>query len=111
MTGSVAIEHIAARPSWDCAACGQTWPCANAKVDLLQEFRDHTTALAVYLAGCMHDAACDLTAHGEPTPADLYSRFLGWISQRRPEQPPIVRPAPQAGHGPTSSGPKLHNKP
>ena len=73
------VEHIAARPSWDCGTCDQPWPCANAKTDLTDEFAGNSTALSVYLAGCFHDAMNDLTSRGEPTPADLYERFLGWI--------------------------------
>jgi hypothetical protein len=72
-------EHLSTRPSWDCVACGQPWPCANAKTMLLAEFRDFPSVLAIYMSSQMHEAFIDLTAHGPLPPADLYDRFLGWI--------------------------------
>jgi hypothetical protein len=72
-------EHLSIRPSWDCAVCGQPWPCANAKNRLLTEFTDFPSVLAIYMSSQMHEAFIDLTAHGPLPPADLYDRFLGWI--------------------------------
>jgi hypothetical protein len=77
-----AVGHLASRPSWNCFACEQPWPCANAKIYLVGEYTGNTTALQVYLAGCFHDALCDLTSHGERVPADLYERFLVWAVSR-----------------------------
>ncbi len=76
MTGA---EHMAARPSWDCSACDQPWPCANAKTNMLDEYAGNLTALTVYLAGCFQDATHELTSHGRSAPVDLYERFLGWM--------------------------------
>ena len=76
-------EHHSGRPSWDCRACGMPWPCANAKVDLAQEFQNFPSVLAIYMSAQMHDALNDLTAHGEPPPLDLYERFLAWVSRMR----------------------------
>jgi hypothetical protein len=79
MTTTVqSVEHLHARPDWDCRACKQPWPCANAKTKLLTEFREFPSVLTVYLYGQMYDAVVDLTAHGETVPADLYERFLSW---------------------------------
>ena len=72
-------EHMSTRPSWDCVACGHPWPCVNAKTDLLAEFQDFPSVLAIYMSSQMHEAFIDLTAHGSVPPADLYDRFLGWI--------------------------------
>ena len=73
------VEHLHARPAWDCRVCGQPWPCADAKTNLLTEFRGFPSVLTVYLSGQMYDALDDLTSHGEYTPADLYERFISWI--------------------------------
>ncbi len=71
--------HSGERPTWDCESCGQPWPCANAKEQLLQEFHGYPSVLAVYMSAQMCEAVLDLTAHGAEPPADLYERFLSWI--------------------------------
>ena len=76
-------EHVYARPSWDCAVCGQAWPCAIAKVELLEQYGRSRTALSIYLASCLHDAIDDAAAHGGRCPADLYDLMLGWIPARQ----------------------------
>ena len=72
------VEHLCGRPDWDCLICQQPWPCANAKTDLLTEFRNFPSVLAIYLSGQMNDAIDDLTSQGEPPPDDLYERFISW---------------------------------
>ena len=71
-------DHLHDRPAWDCRVCRQPWPCANAKSDLLQEFRSFPSVLTIYMSAQMYDALGDLTSRGEPTPPDLYERFLSW---------------------------------
>jgi hypothetical protein len=71
-------EHLYQRPTWDCRICENPWPCANAKSDLLAEFAKFPSVLQIYMSAQMHDALHELTAHGEPVPADLYQRFLSW---------------------------------
>ncbi|WP_306208987.1 hypothetical protein [Actinoplanes sp. RD1] len=80
MPGSSSTEHLPARPSWDCLVCERPWPCANAKADLAAQYDHFPAGLAIYMASVMYDAVADLTARGEPTPADLYDRFLSWVS-------------------------------
>jgi hypothetical protein len=72
-------EHLPVRPTWDCVACGEAWPCANAKADLAAQYARFPSGLAIYMASEMYDAAEDLAAAGEPTPAGLYERFLAWV--------------------------------
>ncbi len=81
-------EHIRVRPSWDCATCGQPWPCANAKEDLLREFGRYPSVLTIFMATQMYDAFDDLASHGAPPPADLYERFLDWIVPPPATEPP-----------------------
>ena len=71
-------QHTPERPSWDCAKCGQTWPCANAKSDLLAEYASSRAAMRIYLAIGKWNAFEDYAASGE-IPEDLHDRFLGWL--------------------------------
>jgi hypothetical protein len=70
MTGP---EHIADRPSWNCRACGDPWPCAPARKALIAELT--MVGLAVYMWTNLEEAARDLS--GEPF-GEVYTRFLGW---------------------------------
>ena len=71
-------EHLHDRPRWDCRICKEPWPCAAAKADLKAEFRAFPSVLTIYMSSQMYDALMDLTSRGEPTPPDLYRRFLSW---------------------------------
>ena len=77
------INHFHDRPGWDCRACGLPWPCANAKAELVLEFHNFPSVLAIYMSAQMHDALNDLTAQGELPPLDLYERFLAWVASMR----------------------------
>jgi len=72
-------NHTGDRPSWDCVACGQPWPCANAKDLLITEFRGYPSVLAIYMSAQMCEAVLDLTAHGTEPPTDLFDRFMSWV--------------------------------
>jgi len=72
-------NHVGQRPSWDCAACGQSWPCANAKDMLLTEFRGCPSVLTIYMSAQLCEAVFDLTAHGTDPPTDLFDRFMSWV--------------------------------
>jgi hypothetical protein len=72
-------EHLPARPTWDCQVCADPWPCPPAKIDLAEQYARFPAGLAIYMASVMYDAIGDLTTVGEPTPADLYERFLAWV--------------------------------
>ncbi|WP_238449807.1 flavin reductase [Micromonospora sp. 4G55] len=47
---------------------------------LLDEYRQQSTNLRVYLATCLTSATQELAAN----PADLRDRFLGWVPHRVP---------------------------
>jgi len=85
-------EHDAGRPSWDCRVCGQPWPCANAKVDLVEEYEQSRTMLILFMAACLAEAIDDLSAGGA-SPADLYDRFLNWV------RPAMSNPAAGSSRG------------
>lgn len=58
--------------------CREPWPCAPAKVELLEEYGAERTSLLIYLSLQMIDAIDDMAANGR-APADLYLRFVGWV--------------------------------
>ncbi|MFV2018823.1 hypothetical protein [Micromonospora sp. LOL_023] len=65
--------HVARRPSWSCACCGDVWPCAVARVELASVFGP--VELATYAVERMTEAALDLP---DVTAAELFDRFLVW---------------------------------
>jgi hypothetical protein len=79
VTSRPEARHLGSRPTWDCQACAQPWPCAHAKEELLSEFQRHPSSLTIYMSAYMCEAMNDLTAHGEPPPPDLWERFLSWV--------------------------------
>lgn len=74
-------EHTMTRPSWDCRNCGQPWPCANAKIDLAEEYARFPTATIVYLSTAFDEAGGDLADAAGHFPVDLYERFLAWVTK------------------------------
>jgi hypothetical protein len=67
--------HIAIRPTWICAGCGQDWPCATRRAELRAEYTRSAVSLGLYLSSCHAEAAADLRTR----PAgELHHRFLGW---------------------------------
>ena len=88
---SAEAEHPPRRPGFDCASCGQPWPCAPAKVLLCEEYVGNRPALFVYLAGYLSDAINDSYSGFGPQPAKLYDRMIGWARVApRPCQPPTT---------------------
>jgi hypothetical protein len=51
---------------------------------LIEEYRSHPVAVALFLATCHQEASGQLT---DVPPAVLYQRMLGWLPRaRRPEE-------------------------
>ena len=73
---AAAAEHLPCRPEWRCLSCGDEWPCVEARISLVVRSLTCRTAVFVYLASCLADAAADF-AEQRIVP-DLYGRFLGW---------------------------------
>ena len=67
------IEHVAARPSWDCRACVKPWPCAPAREHLAGEL--DPVSLAVFMWLNLDEASAHL--RNEPV-SDLFDRFIRW---------------------------------
>ena len=66
-------EHTADRPSWDCRACGRSWPCDPARERLIREM--DRVSLAIYMGSSLDEAVQDLPSG---PPAELFERFLRW---------------------------------
>ncbi|GAA4609264.1 hypothetical protein GCM10023107_90770 [Actinoplanes octamycinicus] len=74
-------NHQGERPSWDCKACGEPWPCAVAKVELAEQYQRFPHGLAVLLGSYLIEAIDDWAAGSGGSPPDLYERFLGWCEE------------------------------
>ncbi|GIE77546.1 hypothetical protein Aph02nite_34960 [Actinoplanes philippinensis] len=66
-------EHVCERPSWECRACGDPWPCAPARASL-SDGADRVM-LTMYMWGHLDRAMTELPP-GPPT--ELFDRFLRW---------------------------------
>ncbi|MEU4241208.1 hypothetical protein [Actinoplanes sp. NPDC026619] len=66
-------QHVEERPSWDCRACGNPWPCPTARAELATTLAP--TALRTNMWMRLEVAALDMP--GGPA-ADLFERFLRW---------------------------------
>ncbi|MFI5492519.1 hypothetical protein [Actinoplanes sp. NPDC051859] len=79
MTAVQELTHTPLQPSLDCSVCDQPWPCAPAKVELLEEFKGNLTSLMVYLGTyldrAMREAVSD---HHWGRVDNLFDRFVGW---------------------------------
>lgn len=69
--------HVPRRPTWECVACGQPWPCPPARAQLTAELAAERVSTVSYLTAQMWVAYADLRA---PV-AELVARFLGWVGR------------------------------
>ncbi|WP_431728562.1 hypothetical protein [Verrucosispora sp. TAA-831] len=79
-------HHIPVRPSWDCTACGEPWPCETARARLLAAYGPDVTNLSQYLGGHYHDALEDMPADAA---RGLHMRIIGWVRRAQPVQDAI----------------------
>lgn len=69
-------RHGPVLPLWLCETCDRPWPCAPRHAELLSEYGDASTSLALYMDMCLISAGQDMSW----APADvLRRRFLGWL--------------------------------
>lgn len=72
-------EHLPQRPTWDCLACEQPWPCDPAREQLVTEFQHMRYSLTAYMAGQYGRALEDLRQSlAADIPPDLHERFFAW---------------------------------
>jgi hypothetical protein len=70
----VAIEHSPERPSWHCRACGEPWPCAPAREQLVEE-TGGGTILAIQ---CWVYFDLYVRDMGNGPLGEAFQRFIGW---------------------------------
>lgn len=72
----VEARHYYKRPSWNCLACGEPWPCAVRRAAFLAKYsgRDDHMRLRGILGALVHDARRDLALTRE----QLDARFINW---------------------------------
>lgn len=73
--------HQPQRPSWECTACGDPWPCARAWEVLREQFP--SGALGMFMVTMLTIAAGDMPA---ARPGILYLRFIELTGHRPPTQ-------------------------
>jgi hypothetical protein len=80
VTAVIELVHVALRPSFDCAKCGEPWPCAPAKVEMAEEYRGDVLGMGYFLGLQMADAMDQATHdHAWGRVDNLFDRFLGWV--------------------------------
>ncbi|WP_196418072.1 hypothetical protein [Actinoplanes aureus] len=77
-------EHRYVRPSWNCLRCGDPWPCARARADLVEQFDPADIPLTAYLSAALFEALNDHVVRSLPVPSDLHDRILGWVRDHQP---------------------------
>ncbi|MFF3865070.1 flavin reductase [Micromonospora sp. NPDC001898] len=75
--------HLPVRPVWLCCRCGHPWPCGEARLSLLVEYRGNRLGLLIYLAALKLEAAEHLNRLSpDSPPGNLTDRFLSWARAR-----------------------------
>ncbi|MEV4759713.1 hypothetical protein AB0J86_32090 [Micromonospora sp. NPDC049559] len=81
------LVHAAQRPLWHCRMDGQPWPCGEARLFLVEDYRTDPVQTSIYLCGVLHEMIRDLyRLHPDtaPPPDVMFARVLGWLPPRRP---------------------------
>ena len=73
VVNQVVAAHRPLPPRWDCAACGQAWPCRTERSRLQRRFAGRPDRLGRHLWQEMVAAAQYVSRSDE-----LYLRFLAW---------------------------------
>ncbi|WP_130508527.1 hypothetical protein [Krasilnikovia cinnamomea] len=71
-------EHQPMRPSWDCAACGQPWPCDPAR-EYLAADTEGGTRLAMLMWTYLEAYCAD---HRDGPLDEAFARFIAWTRQK-----------------------------
>ncbi|MCZ7420176.1 hypothetical protein O7605_11690 [Verrucosispora sp. WMMA2121] len=74
-------RHHPDRPSWDCAGCGDAWPCGTVRAHLLHAYGPDVSGLSLAMAAHYYDAIADLT---DVSPQELHLRIVGWVRRGQP---------------------------
>jgi hypothetical protein len=69
----VIAYHLPDRPAWTCVLCGDDYPCAIRRAQLLEDFRTAPVPFALFMSVDFMNATADLP--GVP-PDELHARFF-----------------------------------
>ncbi|GIF25162.1 hypothetical protein Ate02nite_78920 [Paractinoplanes tereljensis] len=69
------VDHLPARPTWECKSCITDWPCDQARRALVDEHVADKVALAMLMWTYLEDFAMDA---GPGPLSGAWDRFLGW---------------------------------
>lgn len=78
-------RHALQRPSWRCT-CGEPWPCAGRRTQLLDEYSGHLAELRTLMGGFVADALGD--GLGDARVEALRRQLTDWLPPRRLNQRP-----------------------
>lgn len=67
------IAHRPLPPWWDCAACGQLWPCSTERERLLEEYANRPVELGRHLW-----QEAERAARYVPRSEEVHERFFAW---------------------------------
>jgi hypothetical protein len=73
--------HQPNRPTWDCLACCEPWPCAPGKVELAEQGAAHRRSLRLYLESCGIELIDDRADGHRASGLDnaIYDHIFGWL--------------------------------
>ncbi|MGN9804626.1 flavin reductase [Micromonospora sp. L32] len=77
-----ATRHIPLRPMWLCRVDAHPWPCASAKLDLLDAYADDRHGLRHHLSELKDEAEDDIAQLDSGNRPQLADRFLSWVRPR-----------------------------
>ncbi|MEW2445415.1 hypothetical protein [Micromonospora marina] len=69
------VDHQPHRPTWECRACYEPWPCAAGQVQLAEAYRNDRSGPRFYMGELYAAAVEDLPAF---PPRLLYTQFVAW---------------------------------
>jgi hypothetical protein len=69
----VIAYHLPACPVWTCVVCGDDYPCATRRAQLLEEFCGASVQFAMFMSIDFIDAVADLP---DVPPGELHTRFF-----------------------------------
>ena len=73
--------HLPTRPAWTCVVCGDDYPCATRRAQLLADFDGAFVQLAVFMSLDYLEATTDLSTVAAQV---LHARFF-WYRYKQPE--------------------------
>ncbi|GAA2327631.1 hypothetical protein [Dactylosporangium salmoneum] len=77
------MAHQLSRPAWRCG-CGEPWPCAVRRAQLLEDYSDRPLQLHLLMGGYVADALADLDRPGAPDAETLRRQLHEWLPPRTP---------------------------